>query len=138
MSTSDPGFQFEEDAVAQAKSAVGVVFPDVATLTQMANEFFRALPNQAGQRFTGASAPASPEPSVSPGGPGSPGFPASYSAAIPGTEMRQPQFGVPAPSMPSLPSVDKIPSEADIARLAGAGLPSFFTLPREARLGAML
>jgi len=125
MSTSDPGFQFEEDAVAQAKSAVGVVFPDVATLTQMANEFFRALPNQAGQRFTGASAPASPEPSVSPGGPGSPGFPASYSAAIPGTEMRQPQFGVPAPSMPSLPSVDKIPSEADIARLAGAGLPSF-------------
>ena len=35
MSTSDPGFQFDEDAVAQAKSAVGAVFPDVATLTQM-------------------------------------------------------------------------------------------------------
>ncbi len=44
--------------------------------------------------------------------------------------MRQPQFGVPAPSMPSLPSIDKIPSEADIARLAGAGLPMNF--PAEA------
>jgi cysteine desulfurase/selenocysteine lyase len=44
--------------------------------------------------------------------------------------MRQPQFGVPAPSMPSLPSVDKIPSEADLARLAGGGLPT--TFPAEA------
>jgi len=128
MSTSDPGFQFDEDAVAQAKSAVGAVFPDVATLTQMANEFFRALPTQgirpdAGQtdqRLAGTSLSASPNV------PGSPSFPASYSAAIPGTEMRQPQFGVPAPSVPSLPSMDKIPSEADIARLTGASLPAGF------------
>jgi cysteine desulfurase/selenocysteine lyase len=70
----------------------------------MANDFFRALPNQS------VSAP--------------------YTSAIPGTEMRQPQFGVPAPSMSSLPSIDKIPSEADIARLAGAGLPMNF--PAEA------
>ena len=85
----------------------------------MANEFFRALPTQgirpdAGQtdqRLAGTSLSASPNV------PGSPSFPASYSAAIPGTEMRQPQFGVPAPSVPSLPSMDKIPSEADIARL---------------------
>jgi cysteine desulfurase/selenocysteine lyase len=70
----------------------------------MANDFLRALPNQ------GISAP--------------------YASAIPGTEMRQPQFGVPAPSMPSLPSVDKIPSEADIARLAGGGFPTSF--PAEA------
>jgi cysteine desulfurase/selenocysteine lyase len=44
--------------------------------------------------------------------------------------MRQPQFGVPAPSMPSLPSVDKIPSEADIARLSGSTSP--MTFPTEA------
>jgi cysteine desulfurase/selenocysteine lyase len=120
MSTSDPGFQFDENAVAQAKSAVGAVFPDVATLTQMANEFFRALPNQAGQGFTGASLPASPDLSTSPA---VPGFPATYSAAIPGPEMRQPQF-VPPPSMRSLPSTDKLPSEADVARLAGSALPT--------------
>jgi len=128
MSTSDSGFQFDEGAVAQAKSAVGAVFPDVATLTQMANEFFRALPTQgihpdAGQaerHGSGASIPGSPAV------PGSASFPAPYSAAVPGTEMRQPQFGVPAPSVPSLLSIDKIPSEADIARLAGSGLPGDF------------
>jgi cysteine desulfurase/selenocysteine lyase len=126
MSTSDAGFQFDEDAVAQAKSAVGAVFPDVATLTQMANEFFRALPNQAGTGVTGESLPGATSLSASPSVPNSPGLPSSYSAAIPGTEMRQPQFGVPVPSIPSLPSIDKIPSEADIARLAGAGLPANF------------
>jgi cysteine desulfurase/selenocysteine lyase len=124
MSTSDPGFQFDEDAVAQAKSAVGAAFPDVATLTQMANELFRALPNQAGQSSMGSSLPATPGLSASPSVPGSPSFPAPYSSSIPGAEMRQPQFGVAAPSMPSLPSPDKIPSEADIARLAGAGVPA--------------
>ena len=110
MSTSDPRFQFDEDAVAQAKSAAGAALPDVATLTQMANEFFRALPNQGvnsgDSSFVGAAVPA------------------SYSSAIPGTEMRQPQFGAAAPSIPALPSVDKLPNEADIARLAGSGMPT--------------
>ena len=110
MSTSEPRFQFDQDAVAQAKSAVGAVMPDVATLTRMANEFFRALPNQpvnAGDySLAGASAPA------------------SYTAAIPGAEMRQPQFGASEPSAPALPSADKIPSEADLARLAGSGAPT--------------
>jgi cysteine desulfurase/selenocysteine lyase len=126
MSTSDPGFQFDEGAVAQAKSAVGAVFPNVATLTQMANEFFRALPNQAGQDFAGSSVPATVGISVPAAVPGAPSFPAFYSAALPGTEMRQPQFGVPAPSLPSLPSIDKVPNEADLARLAGAGVPASF------------
>jgi len=121
MSTSDPGFQFDEDAVSQARSAVAGALPDVATLTRMANDFFRALPNQADAR---PSALASPEVV------GSPGVPAAYGSAIPGSEMRQPQFGVPAPSMPSLPSIDKIPSEADLARLAGSGFPA--TFPAEA------
>src|ERR1700678_4006439 len=106
MSTSDP-FQFDEGAVAGAKSAIGTALPDVATMTRMANDFFRA-----------------------PTAPALPGVSAPYTSTIPGTEMRQPQFGVPAPSIPSLPSVDKIPSEADIMRLAGAGLPT--TFPAEA------
>jgi len=126
MSTSDPRFQFDENAVAQAQSAAGAAFPDVATLTRMANEFFRALPNQAGQGPTGPSLSEAHGLSASPSVPGSPSFPAAYSAAIPGTEMRQPQFGVPAPSVPSLPSIDKVPSEADIARLAGGGLATRF------------
>jgi cysteine desulfurase/selenocysteine lyase len=112
MSTSDPRFQFDEAAVAQAKSAVGAVVPDVATLTRMANEFFRAFPNQpvntGDSSFAGADAPA------------------SYTSEIPVMEMRQPQFGAPAPSVPALPSVDKLPSEADIARLGGSGLPAGF------------
>jgi cysteine desulfurase/selenocysteine lyase len=126
MSTSDPGFQFDEDAVAQAKSAVGAVFPDVSALTQMANEFFRALPNQVGTGVTGASQPGAQSLPVSPSVFGSPSYPTSYSAAIPGTEMRQPQFGVAGPSVPSLPSVDKVPSEAGIVRLAGSGVPAGF------------
>jgi cysteine desulfurase/selenocysteine lyase len=124
MSTSDPGFQFDEDAVAQAKSAAGAVFPDVATLTQMANELFRALPNQGGGGVTGASVPEATNLPVPPSIPGSPSYPNSYSAATPGAEMRQPQFGVPAPSVPSLPSIDKAPSEADALRLAGSGFPA--------------
>jgi cysteine desulfurase/selenocysteine lyase len=130
MSTSDPGFQFDESAVAQAKLAVGAVFPDVATLTQMANEFFRALPNQAGTAVTGSPVPGATGLPVSTGVPASPAFPSSYSAAIPGAEMRRPQFGVAAPSMPSLPAGDKVPSEADLARLTGSGLPTGF--PAEA------
>jgi len=106
MSTSEPRFQFDEDAVAQAKSAVGALVPDVATLTQMANEFFRALPNQP----------------VNAGDLSSAGV--AVPTAIPGAEMRQPQFGAAAFSVPALPSLDKIPSEADLARLAGSGLPT--------------
>ncbi len=143
MSTSDPGFQFDEGAVAEAKSAVGAVFPDVATLTQMANEFFRALPNQSGQEFGAASVPAGTGVPTSPSVPGSPSYPTAYSAAIPGTEMRQPQFGMPAPSMPSLPSMDKIPSEADFARLAGTGgfpteIAAFTGTPSLSPLGATM
>jgi cysteine desulfurase/selenocysteine lyase len=106
---------------------VGAVFPDVATLTQMANDFFRALPNQTGTVVTGSPLPGAFGLPVSPG---SPSYPASFAGAVPGTEMRQPQFGVAAPSVPSLPSMDKVPSEADSARFAGGGLPAGF--PTEA------
>jgi len=133
MSAPDPRFQFDEDAVAQARAAVGTALPDVATVTQIANDFFRALPNESIRPETveGSQRAAHPAlPISSPNAPGSPGSPASYTAAVPGTEMRWPQFGVPAPSMPSLPSIDKIPNEADIARLSGSGIPANF--PTEA------
>jgi cysteine desulfurase/selenocysteine lyase len=126
MSTSDPAFQFDEEAVAQAKLAMGTALPDVATVTQMVNDFFRALPNQARHSYADSSMPTSPTLPAAPSVPGAPSFPSSYAAVLPGTEMRQPQFGTSAPSMPSLPSADKIPSEADLARLAGSGMPSGF------------
>ena len=108
MSTSDPQFQLDETAITQAKSAVSTGLPDVATLTQMANAFFRALP---GQDTAQASAPYT--------GAGIPG--SDFAAGAAGASSHLPQFGAPAPSLPSLPSLDKAPNEADIARLASTG-----------------
>ena len=71
--------------------------PDAAALTQMANEFFRALPGQAGQ-FGGAQS-AVTLPSMAP------------------------QFGA-TPSSFAAPSADRLPSEADLQRLSG-GSPSY-------------
>lgn len=86
--------------------------PDVASLTQMANEFFRALPGQ-------ISAPVAAQPQMS-AAPASPNF-----------ETRLPQVGAPTPSMPSLPSVDKLPSEAEGQRLAGTSASSFAPMESE-------
>jgi cysteine desulfurase/selenocysteine lyase len=110
MSSSDPQNQLDEAAVPQAKTAVASALPDVATLTQMANAFFRALP---GQEAAGASMPSSPSVPT---------------AALPVSESHLPQFGYPAPSLPSLPSIDKIPNEADLARLSGSGIPTNFPI----------
>ena len=74
--------------------------PDVAVLTRLANEFFRAQPGQ-------AYSPVAVEPVLD----------APHRA--PNFDTRLPQFGAPFPSVPSLPSVDKSPSEADAQRLAG-------------------
>ncbi|MDR3734664.1 MAG: family 2A encapsulin nanocompartment cargo protein cysteine desulfurase [Acidobacteriaceae bacterium] len=111
MSTNDPRLQLDETAVAQAKSAVGAALPDVAVLTQMANSFFRALP---GQDVAGQSVPASP------------GLPSSFATALPLSDSHLPQFGAPAPSVPSLPSIDKLSSEADFARLPDSAVPVDF------------
>jgi cysteine desulfurase/selenocysteine lyase len=129
-SNIEPRFQFDKDAVAQARAAVGTALPDVAMLTQIANDFFRALPNESVRPESGQESqhPAHPAlPASSPNAPGSPGLPASYTGALPGTGMRLPQSGVPAHSMPSLPSIDKIPNEADIARLSGSSIPASFS-----------
>jgi len=86
----------DEAAVAAAKSAVGAALPDIGVLTQLANEFFRALPGQ----LSSVSGAMPPVPALSSG--------------------HLPKAGVPAPSMPSLPSVDKFPDGADLARFSFA------------------
>ena len=152
MSTSESNqaLELDEAAVAAAKQAVGAALPDVASLTRMANAFFRALPGQEpgfGLGPAGAALPvANPSvPGLGSGGfaptlaPSSPyGNPAtSVSAPISASSLSNidpanpsafPQSGVPAPPMPSIPSLDKLPTEADLARFstvegAGSGVP---------------
>jgi cysteine desulfurases, SufS subfamily len=91
----------DEEGRAQANRVASTGLPDVASLTQLANEFFRALPGQ-------IPVPAAPQ--ALPGmQPMSPDF-----------ETRLPQFGAATPSMPSLPSMDNFPSEAEAHRLPPA------------------
>jgi len=108
MSTSEQ-IPLAETALPSAAAGGNPSLPDVATLTQMANSFFRALPNQpSGQENVGTYLQS----------------PAAFSSALPLSESHLPQFGAPAPSLPSLPSLDKVPNEADLARLSGSGLPT--------------
>ncbi len=93
--------------------------PDVAMLTQMANEFFRALPGQASSPVAAQPVPAAFVPAVRSSVPSL--------ASAPNFDTRLPQFGAAAPGIPALPSIDKLPSEADAQRLAGT--PSF--MPNE-------
>jgi cysteine desulfurase / selenocysteine lyase len=98
--------------------------PDVATLTQLANEFFRALPGQAFSPVAAQPAPSAFSPAAfSPDAHSS----ASGLASAPNFDTRLPQFGGVASVIPALPSMDKLPSEADAQRLAGT--PSF--MPNE-------
>jgi cysteine desulfurase / selenocysteine lyase len=115
MSTSDPQLQLDEATVSQAKIEEMSKLPDVATLTQMANAFFRALP---GQVASVAPVPASLDQ------------PGSVLSAVPDPGFYRPQVGYSAPSLPAFPSFDKLPSEADLARLSGSGIPANF--PAEA------
>jgi cysteine desulfurase / selenocysteine lyase len=69
--------------------------PDVATLTRLANEFFRGEPGQAFPAGVPASAP------VAPSGPQD-------------FETRLPQLGMPLPSMPAVPSAGGPPFTADV------------------------
>jgi cysteine desulfurase / selenocysteine lyase len=159
MSTSDPTIQLDEPAVSAAKQAAAAGLPDVATLTQMANAFFRALPGQEVQSTfepagltsvqpsnlgaPGASLLGTWDPVTSRSGISSPDLggpipaPAPLSTAVPGFSSTLPELGVPAPSLPSIPSVDKLPSEADLARLSSPNNSSSATafpagLPAEA------
>src|SRR6202453_2881845 len=92
MSTSEQNY--EEDSAARLterlpldENSIGHAgsFPDVTTLTRMANEFFRGQPAPA---FPGSVAPSLPD--------------ASYAGSS--FETKLPQLGMPLPSVPSIPS----------------------------------
>ncbi|MBB5062791.1 family 2A encapsulin nanocompartment cargo protein cysteine desulfurase [Granulicella mallensis] len=83
--------------------------PDISAIAQLANEFFRALPGQASSPLAAASAPEMP-------------------VVAPSLGTGMPQFGAPLPSLPAMPAVDKLPSEADASRLAGTS----FVFPKRA------
>jgi cysteine desulfurase/selenocysteine lyase len=165
-SESHQALELDEAAVVAAKQAVGAALPDVATLTRMANEFFRALPGQEPGLEPGFDlVPAAAAlPGSNPGVPGlgSGGFapapgssspvgnPATSVAAPisgpisapsslwnidPANPSAFPQSGAPAPSVPSVPSLDKVPTGADLARVStveGAGSGAPFAQPAEA------
>lgn len=101
----------EDASTGAVPSMAGIALPDVAVMAQMANEFFRALP---GQNF--ASVPA--QPSVD-----------AFRSTLTGVEVPSPQYGAPVPSIPSMPSPDKLPNEAELQRLSGVGWPQSASAP---------
>jgi cysteine desulfurase/selenocysteine lyase len=80
MSTSD---QDRASSADRMQTDLPAGLPDVAMLTRMANEFFRAQPEQA------ASAPDMP--------------------SMPAFETRLPEMGMPLPSVPAIPSSGQMP-----------------------------
>jgi cysteine desulfurase / selenocysteine lyase len=92
MSTSD-----QDQAAGFAdpmKTDLPAGLPDVATLSRMANEFFRAQPEQTSSAI---AAPYSPD----------------AQDLTPTFETRLPEFGMPLPSVPAIPSAGHIPLTAD-------------------------
>jgi cysteine desulfurase/selenocysteine lyase len=83
---------------------------DVAAISQLANEFFRALPGQP------STLPLRSDTSAS-----------ALDPTAPGLETRLPQFGAPAPSIPASPSTNRVPSEAELQRLSGGPAPAELT-----------
>jgi cysteine desulfurase/selenocysteine lyase len=81
-------------------SLVGLL-PDVAMLSRMANEFFRAQP---GQGSPTTVAPVMP----------------NEHELTPSFETRLPQFGMPLPSIPAVPSAGKVPVAGDVSGLPSA------------------
>lgn len=103
MSTSDRNrgeSLTPEDIAVDPRGVSGL--PDVAVLTQMANEFFRALPGQV-SKLGGAQ------------------------SAVTMSSLA-PQFGATPSSVAAIPEAEKLPSEADAQRLSGGGS---FSMPHE-------
>jgi cysteine desulfurase / selenocysteine lyase len=113
MNTSDPrqlgGVRLNEP---EALTPQGL--PDVAALTALANEFFRASPGR-------TAPPAAAVP--------------SSGASVSGFETRLPQWGPPLPSIPAVPSQGQLPSEADAARVAGTAPGFHEAAPTQANSG---
>ncbi len=115
MSTSDPrdASRLTEGPPQSLTEGLDMVsmpgsLPDVSVMTRLANEFFRALPSSAisgsGLRVSdvGSGLPAG-MPSVVPA-----------QAINPVFETRLPEFGVPMPGMPAIPSAGRFPISADL------------------------
>ncbi len=110
MSTSDqdpttgftervrPALPVDETTIAPMGS-----LPDIAMLTRLANEFFRAQPAQG---FPATVAPYAP----------------NAQDMTPAFETRLPEFGMPLPSMPALPSAGSVPIAPNPSQLS-TGIP---------------
>jgi cysteine desulfurase/selenocysteine lyase len=81
--------------------------PDVAMLARLANEFFRAQP---GQGFPTSVAPYTPDAKD------------VTKDLTPAFETRLPQFGMPAPSVPAIPSAGGLPLAPNASQLS-TGVP---------------
>jgi len=110
MSTSDqdPTAGFTErvrpaEPVDETTIAPMGSLPDVTMLTRLANEFFRSLP---GQGFPTTVAPYTPD----------------AQDMTPAFETRLPEFGMPLPSMPAIPSAGGIPLAPSASQLS-TGVP---------------
>jgi cysteine desulfurase / selenocysteine lyase len=110
MSTSDqdptagltervrPALPVDETTIAPMGS-----LPDVAMLTRLANEFFRAQP---GQGLPSSVAPYTPD----------------AQDLTPAFETRLPEFGMPLPSVPAIPSAGSLPVAPNASQLS-TGVP---------------
>ena len=97
----------------------------VAAISQMANEFFRAMPGSAAQShdpLVGHSDPElieGEEPLYFAGSADKTPRPQAPLAALPTYETRLPQFGAPFPSVPSVPSTTSVAASPAMHRFAG-------------------
>src|SRR3984957_2214033 len=105
MSTSDQdqaaGFAERLPALPVDETSLVGLLPDVAMLSRMANEFFRAQP---GQGSPTTVAPLMP----------------NAQDLTPSFETRLPQFGMPLPSVPAIPSAGSVPVATDVSGLSSA------------------
>jgi cysteine desulfurase / selenocysteine lyase len=86
MSTSDQ----DQAAADRMKADLPAGLPDVAMMTRMANEFFRAQPEQSSSAIAAPYLPNAQD-------------------LTPTFETRLPEFGMPLPSVPAIPSAGQIP-----------------------------
>jgi cysteine desulfurase/selenocysteine lyase len=105
MSTSDQdqaaGFADRLPALPIDETSLVGLLPDVTMLSRMANEFFRAQPGQGSPTTVAPLMPNAQE-------------------LTPSFETRLPQFGMPLPSVPAIPSAGRIPVATDVSGLSSA------------------
>jgi cysteine desulfurase / selenocysteine lyase len=105
MSTSDQdqaaGFAERLPALPVDETSLVGLLPDVGMLSRIANEFFRAQPGQGSPSTVAPLIPNAQE-------------------LTPTFETRLPQFGMPLPSVPAIPSAGKVPVALDVSELSSA------------------